>query len=171
MKSESEMLRERARKLALPLSEEADPSSLYEVLEFTLGQEPYCLETQFMAEIHPVTTITRLPGTPEFIVGLMAIRGRVVCVLDLKRWLGLPAQGLGDQPKVILLKDQTTEFGVSADSVGGIVRLVRDHLLPLPPGLSNLKALAKGITKEHGVLLDAKALLNDPSINVYQGDF
>jgi len=170
MKRDSEVLRERARRLAQPLPEAAHSDSFYEVLEFTLGQGTYCLETSFLVDVHPLETITPLPGTPDFVVGLMAIRGKIVCVLDLKRWLGLPVQGLGDHPKVILLKDGAMEFGISADFVGGICHIARQHILPLPPSLSSLGTLARGLSKDHGVLLDAKALLTDPRITVNQGD-
>ena len=168
-----EILRARAAELArVPLPETA-PEDCVEILEFSLAQECYALELRFVEEVYLLKDLTPLPCTPDFVLGIVAARGRILSVVDLKRLFGLPHAGLTDLNKIMVLRDPGApdgmEFGVLADRILGVrVLPVADIQAPLPM-LNGIRAdYLKGVTGERLALLDAKKLLEDKSIVVEQ---
>ena len=160
------ILRDRARVLAKQTASSGEEKSI-EVLEFALAGEIYCVETSVVGAAHPVTDLTPVPGTPGHILGLTAIRGRILCVLDIRPLLGLT--GTSSPPKVVLLQKGGVEFGLGADSITGTFRYPLDRILP-PPAEGTGAEFLRGVIPGHGVLLDGAALLEDQNLIVHQGD-
>ena len=55
-----------------------------------LGREVYGLETDYVFDIRPLESITHVPRVPDWVAGVVNLRGRIISVLDLQRFLGLP---------------------------------------------------------------------------------
>lgn len=157
-----EVLRARARALASPVGSEgiAEP---VEVVEFRLAGESYALESICVAGVFPLTELTRLPGTPAFVQGVVHVRGEIVSVVDLRSFFGLPASGITDLNKVILLQSREMAFGILADWVEGVRVIDAGALQPGLPTLGDRRRdYLKGIAEGRVVVLDAAALLADP---------
>jgi len=157
-----------AARAAALAAEPAPPSgAAFDALAFTLAREQYALERHWVREVYPLRDFTPLPGTPPFVLGIVHQRGRIVSVLDLKRFFELPTLGLSDLNKVIVLADGTMEFGILADTVVGVRTLLHDDLQPPLPTLTGIRAdYLKGITRQREVVLDGGRLLSDPAIVV-----
>lgn len=172
-----EILRTRARILARePNIEESDDESL-EIVNFSLAYERYGVETTFVREVYPLRELTPLPGTPAFVLGIINVRGRMLCVVDLKKFFGLPEKGLTDLNKVIvltsgLLPSQQTRFregvgevGVLADAILGVKRIRQGSIQPPVLTLTGVREqYLRGITEEHDIILDAQKLLSDQKL-------
>lgn len=159
------ILAARARALAAEPPAAAGPG--FEALEFLLAREHYALETSWVREVYPLRDFTPLPGTPDFVMGIIHLRGRIVSVLDLKKFFELPAQGLSDLNKVIVLGDGAMEFGILADAIVGVRRIARDDLQAPLPTLTEIRAeYLMGVTRQREVVLDGHKLLSDPAIVV-----
>jgi len=138
------------------------------VLEFRLAQERYAVESRYVQEVHPLKELTPLPCTPPFVVGIVNVRGRIVPVLDLKRFLDLPEKGLTDLHRVILVRGQDFEVGLLADVVVGVRSIPIDSLQPSLPTLTGVRnEYLKGVTAERLVLVDLQRVLSDPRIIVH----
>lgn len=166
---EKEILKARARALARePRREETGGENL-EVLEFLLGYENYAIEMRWVRETLPLRDLTPVPCTPPFVLGLINARGRILSVIDVKKFFDLPEKGLTDLNKVIILQDGGMEFGILADAVLGVRTVPPAELVPSLPTLSGVReAYLKGVTKGRTVVLDGQKLLGDRKIIVHE---
>ena len=137
------------------------------VVEFLLAHETYAVESSFVREVYPLRDLTPLPGTPEFVAGIINVRGQIVSIIDLKTLFGLPAKGLTDLNKVIILRDKNMEFGLLADAVVGVRRISLPEVQPPLPTLTGIRAeFLRGVTRDRLVILDVARILADPTIIV-----
>ena len=164
----AEVLKARAKLLAREPIEDR-PGQYIEVLEFMLAYERYAIDSAFVREVHPLKDITTLPGTPGFVAGIVNVRGRIVSVVNLKRFFNLPDKGLTDFNKVIILDDGQMEFGLLVDAVLAVQRLAFDSIQPAPSTLNGPRVnkgadYLRGVTAERMSILDAAKILADPTI-------
>jgi purine-binding chemotaxis protein CheW len=164
-----EILKARARALARePRPAETEGGAL-EVLEFLLAYEMYGIEMSWVRETLPLRDLTPVPCTPPFVLGLINVRGRIMSVIDIKRFFDLPEKGLTDLNKVIIVHDGGMEFGILADAVCGVRTIPLAQLQPSLPTLTGVREeYLKGVTKERLVILDGKKLLNDRKLIVHE---
>ena len=163
------ILRERARALARPVPSAPAPSTMLELLEFRLASERYALETRHVQDVHPLRDLTPLPGTPPFVLGIVNVRGRILPVLDIKKFFDLPEQGLTDLHRIILVRGNDLELGLLADVIVGVRSVSADSLQTSPPTFTGIRAdYLKGIAAERLVVLDLDRILSDPKIIVHE---
>jgi purine-binding chemotaxis protein CheW len=161
----------RARAQALARAPQAAPAAgtMLELLEFRLASERYALESRHVQEVHPLRDLTPLPCTPPFIVGIVNVRGRILPVVDLKKFFDLPERGLTDLHRIILVRGHGLELGLLADVIVGVRSVAADSLQPSLPTLTGIRAdYLKGISEERLVVLDLERLLSDPKIIVHE---
>lgn len=156
----AQILRERALALAVETPAAAEAGAEVEVLEFVLAQEHYAFETAWIREVYPLKELTPLPCTPRFVLGIINIRGRIMSVIDIKRFFDLPERGLTDLDKAIILQDGAMEFGILADQIVGTRWLPVAQIQPPLPTLTGIRSeYLKGVTAQRLILLDAGRLL------------
>jgi purine-binding chemotaxis protein CheW len=166
--NEAAVLKARARALARPVAEpEAASKSLLEILNFRLADENYGLETKYIQEVCPFKDLTPLPCTPSFLLGIVNVRGRIVPVLDLKRFFELPEKGINDLHRIILIRSDDLEFGILADVIVGVRSIDANALQTSLPTLTGIRDdYLLGVTPERLIVLDTKHILSDPRIIV-----
>jgi purine-binding chemotaxis protein CheW len=161
------VLKARARALAREPEVTAAAQDQIGVVEFLLAHETYALESAFVREVYPLRDLTALPGTPEFVVGIVNVRGQIVAIIDLRRLFGLPTKGLTDLNKVIVLHNQDKELGLLADAVVGVRRIPLQEIQAPLPTLTGIHAeYLRGVTRDRTVILDGGRILLDPRITV-----
>lgn len=164
-KEKAEILKERAKALAKARVERDDAN--LEVVTFKLAHERYALELTHIREVHPLKALTPLPGTPDFVLGIVNIRGRILSVIDIKRFFDLPEKGLTDLNQVIILQSDEMEFGILADEILGTSSIPASNIQASLPTLTGIRAeYLKGVTGDRLVILDADRLLSDEKILV-----
>lgn len=162
-----EILRTRAKALAKEENERDVREEHIEIVEFHLASETYGIESSFVQEVYPLKELTPLPGTPPFVLGIINVRGRIVSILDVKKFFDLPEKGLTELNKVLVLYGRTMEFGVLADELVGVRKIPLSELQASLPTLTGIREkYLKGVTKERVVILDAEKLLADKKIIV-----
>jgi purine-binding chemotaxis protein CheW len=163
------ILRARAKALAIPPRRSMSAGAMLELLEFRLASERYALETRHVRGVHPLRDLTPLPCTPAFVLGIVNVRGRILPVLDLKKFFDLPEHGLTDLHRIILVQENDLEFGLLADVIVGVRSVAADSLQPSLPTLTGIRAeYLKGIGEERLVVLEMERILADPKIIVHQ---
>ncbi len=158
------ILRARARIAAVVRSEATDTAPGLRLVEFSLLHETYGLDAAFVREVAHLDSYLPLPGAPPFVVGVVPLRGRMLTVVNLKPFFDLPARGLTNLNKIVVLEDGTTEFGLLADAVAGGLRHVPATDLKSPPStFTGVRAhFTRGIAPDSLIVLDAGRLLRDP---------
>lgn len=164
-----QILRARAQALRQAPEPAAAAHTSLEVLEFHLAGERYALETHRVSEVYPLKDLTPLPCTPPFLIGIVNVRGRVVPVIDIKKFFGLPDQGLTDLHRIILVAGHDLELGLLADRVSDVLTIAVDSLQPALPTLTGIGAdYLKGVTADRLVVLDLDRILADPKMIVHE---
>lgn len=159
-------LLERTREWARRAEQEA-PDAFLEVLAFSLGGETYAVESRHVAEVLPLAQYTPLPGTPAYVLGIVNVRGRIVSVLDLRILFELPVSGLADKNFLVVLQDESMEFGLLVDRVLGIQPLEKATLQSGMASLTGVRAsYLLGVTPTQWTVLDGARLLGDASLRV-----
>lgn len=158
------ILRERAKKIARK-KEEAIHLDEIEVLEFFLSSETYAFETRFVKEVIQLKEVTPLPLTPNFMLGIINVRGALVSVIDLRKFFEIPANALSNLNRVILLQEGEIVVGVLADSIGGVWNIDKESITKTLPTLKGIREdFLLGITPERMVIIDTQKLLGDPKL-------
>jgi purine-binding chemotaxis protein CheW len=161
------VLRARARALARPVDDASLVGSTVEVLEFSLAHERYAVEVSDVTGVELLRNLTPLPCTPPFVAGIVNVRGRLLPVLDLKKFFDLPEEGLTDLHAVILVSNKDIEFGLLADIINGVRSIPLASLQPELPTLTDVGTeYLKGVTPERLVVLDVARIMADPKIIV-----
>jgi purine-binding chemotaxis protein CheW len=161
------VLKMRAAAMALETEPAIKDSDAIEVITFTLASETYGLESEFIREVCPLKDYTPLPGVPPFILGIIQVRGRIIPIVDLKNFFNIPAHGIGELNKVIILQNEHMEFGILADIVLGSQSIGLDEICPVPPTVSGIgEEYLRGVTKGSLILLNGGKLLSDKSLIV-----
>jgi purine-binding chemotaxis protein CheW len=165
----SKTLKERAKVLAGELIDESAGQEYIEIVEFRLGTETYAFETEFVREVYLLNNFTHLPGLPDFIMGIINIRGQILSIVDLKKLFDIPAGGLGELNKIIIIQNEKMEFGILADVVLGTRSILKGSVQESFTGMPGIEAgYLKGVTADHLIILSAKNILEDEKILINQ---
>lgn len=105
-------------------------------LTFKLDDEVFALDITKVREVLDFTTVTKVPCTPEFMRGVINLRGSVVPVVDLRLKFGMTKTEKTVNTCVIIVEvavdNETTVLGALADSVQEVMDLEPDHIEPAP---------------------------------------
>jgi purine-binding chemotaxis protein CheW len=149
------VLEERARRLARPVAV-AETGERLDLVTFRLGNENYGIEGKYVFEVFRLTDISPLPGATPPVFGVVAWRGNLLVILDLRLALGRSAAALNDLGRVIVLGNQRPAFGVLVDTVNDVTTIPAGAVSPVS-GAS--REIIRGVTGDALVVLDAPKLL------------
>ena len=160
------ILSERAKELAKPEEKPQEVSSI-EVLKFQLLYHEYAVELKLVRESVLSREITQVPGTPEYVIGVLPVRGEIIPLIDLRVLLKIPDTGLTDLNQVIILTDGIITFGILADQITGIIAIPRDQISPVNPDQARGKPeYILGIGINDLVIINAAKILADSDMIV-----
>ena len=109
------------------------PTGLAEVLAFTLGNEEFGIDIQAVRELRGYSAVTRLAEAPDYLKGVVNLRGVIVPIVDLRLKLGIGQASYNEFTVVIVLSVQERQVGIVVDSVSDVVRLSSAQIKPPPP--------------------------------------
>jgi purine-binding chemotaxis protein CheW len=108
-------------------------------LTFLLGEEEYALSLETVLELIKPRPFTELPGVPDFVCGILSLRGEVVPVIDLKMRLRLAAGPEQTQQRIIVCDGPEQPIGLLVDRIVQVVRLPSAAIEPPPLALNEDK--------------------------------
>ncbi len=184
---EQQVLAERAARLAERLDEE-DLGEQMSLLLIQLGGELFGLNAQSVDRVQPVEQLTRVPRVPDWVRGVTNLRGRLISVVDLVRFFGLPdrspAGGNGEQGQqyLVVVKTPEMELALLASNVLSVEDIPTGRLKEAEAMVRGLRAeyvlgiaerspdrvQANGGTSDLIVVLDLEALLQDDRLIVHE---
>ncbi len=112
------------------MTEKTYSTNELQLVGFKLGREEYGVSILQVQEIKRMTDITRVPHTPEYIKGVMNLRGSVLPVVDLKKRLNLPSQAYSDDTRIIIVKVDEVNLGIIVDAVSEVLTIRQENIEP-----------------------------------------
>jgi len=110
------------------MSEQTYSSGEIQLVVFKLGLEEYGVNILQVQEIKRSTEITRVPHTPEYIKGVINLRGSVLPVIDLKIRLNLPQQVSTEDGRIIIVKVKEISVGMMVDAVSEVMTINEENI-------------------------------------------
>lgn len=155
----------------------ADLTGMHQFLTFKLGDEVFAVEVARVREILDVTTITKVPQTPEFMRGVINLRGGVVPVIDLRLKFGMPPTERTVNTCIIVVEvnvgGETVVLGTLADSVQEVFDLEGSQIEPPPRiGISFDSGFLKGMGKRNDgfiMILDIERVFSADDVELARG--
>ena len=142
----------------------ARSGSVSQVVSFRLSNEEYGLDIMKVQEIILMGEITEIPEVPDYLCGLINLRGKVIPIVDLRKRFGLDAAGSSEQSRIIVLNSSRHTFGIVVDAVSEVLRIEQGQIEPPPTGMVGLEqAYIQGLVKMEKkimILLDIEGLLS-----------
>jgi len=166
---ERAILRSRAKRLAREPEREGETEEYLKTVAFLLAHETYAIETPFIREVCPLTELTPLPCTPDYILGIINIRGQILTIMEMKKFFDLPEKGITDLNRIIVVEEEDMAMGILADEIIGIRNIPKSGLNPPLPTMAGTHAgYVKGIAGGGIVLLDMERVLTDRHLIVHE---
>jgi purine-binding chemotaxis protein CheW len=132
-------------------------------LTFHLGMEDYGIEIRHVTEIIGIQKITPVPDLPEFIKGVINLRGQVIPVMDVRTRFKMPPRDYDDRTCIIVVKVNDRAIGLVVDKVNEVADISQGQIEPPPKTrLEREGGYLQGLGKlgeEVKILLDVDALL------------
>ncbi len=137
--------------------EAAAPIPEIEMLSFRLGDEEYAITVDAVKEVLKNRELTSVPNAPDYVMGVTALRGPVLPVIDLCKRLGLPGGKKDEKSRIIVVSVNEEDAGLSVDRVTGVVRIPADAVRPAPETIEHGGEFLRGIARKDDrlyILLD-----------------
>lgn len=109
------------------------------VSTFRLGQTLWGIDTLDTQEIIKPPDITRVYSAPEYVAGIINLRGKIVTIIDLGKKMDVPHDEEGENRRIIIVKWKEESLGLLVDSVADVIKAERSTLLPPPSFASGAK--------------------------------
>ena len=90
---------------------------------FQLENETYGINVMQVQEVLRYTEIAPVPGAPEYVLGIINLRGNVVTVIDTRSRFGLPSGDVSENSRIVIIEAEKQVIGIMVDSVAEVVYL------------------------------------------------
>ena len=119
-----------------------------ELLGFMISDEEYALDILEIKEIIRLQTITPVPRTPDYLKGIITLRGVIVPIFDLRRRLGLKEREHGPLTRIIVVYRGEEYAGLIVDSITQVMRIGAEQIEPPPTTIGVVEAeFIRGVTR------------------------
>ena len=115
-----------------PAPSNAQPAALREFLTFRLGHEDYAIDILTVQEIRMFESVTKLPTTPDYIKGVINLRGVIAPVIDLRVKFGFENADYGPFTVLVVLRVREKLAAIVVDAVADVVGLTAEQIKPAP---------------------------------------
>ncbi len=111
-----------------------------QIVVFQIVNKGYGIDITLVREIIRVPDITRVPGAPDFVVGLINLRGGVIPVVDMTRRFNLGQASSGDEARIVIVETAGQLVGMWVDRVSEVLQLRSEHIGPPSAYVSGAKS-------------------------------
>lgn len=133
-------------------------SQAHELIAFRIGQQEFCIDVMSIREIRGWTAATPLPASPDFMRGVINLRGTVLPIVDLAARLGYPMAEPTARHAIIVAQIGTQIVGLLVEGVSDIFTVTDDKIQPTPDVASEMaKRFVRGVIPLDGRLISIVA--------------
>lgn len=142
-------------------------------LTFILGREQYGIEIKYVTQIIGIQAITEVPELPEYVKGIINLRGKIIPVMDVRVRFKKESKEYNDRTCIIVIDIKDISIGLIVDSVAEVLNITDENIVPPPDmkaGFHNryIKGIGK-VGDEVKLLLDCEKLLNNDELESLGG--
>jgi purine-binding chemotaxis protein CheW len=138
-------------------------------LTFALAGEEYGVEILAVREIRSWSQVTRIPQTPDYVLGVLNLRGAIVPIMDLRLRFGLVRESYGDETVMIIVAIGDRLFGIVVDAVSDVIDIDPMATKPVPDmgAVVDTRYLKGLVTHEERMvmLLDVEKLMRPEDVD------
>ena len=146
----------------------AEEAKIIQLVVFVAGEEEFCADIGQVREIIRTTAITPIPDSPDFIRGIINVRGEVVCVIDLKGRFFLHPKKEVEPRHIIVSEQEKNLFGLLVDEVTEVLRIPVTEIKGTPGLVTKIeeKYVAGVVTLENRLIiqLDLSKVLSEEEL-------
>lgn len=139
-------------------NQKKEGDQILQLVTFMIGNEEYAVDILYVQEINRMIQITKVPNAPEFVEGVINLRGRVIPVIDLRTRLGMEKKEQDNNSRIIVIEVQGNTLGFLVDAVKEVLR-IPSSITEVPPEL--VSTINSEYIKSVGKLEDRLLILID----------
>lgn len=125
---------------------------------FYLGEALCGIDINLIQEINKQITYTKVPHSPDYVLGIMNLRGRIVTIIDFGKKLGLGSTKVTESTRIIIVNSQEEQIGLMVDRITDVITGKWEEVSPPPANIKGIQGrYFWGVCKAKGKLV---ALLN-----------
>ncbi len=144
-------------------------------LLFELGKEEYCIDISRITAIEELPQITSIPDMPDFVKGVINLRGKVIPAVDLRLRFGMEEREYDDRTCIVIVSVNESTIGFIVDNVSEVHEIAKENI-GSPPSFKNRSGKEQyiaGLAKkgeEVKIILDVKKIIsNEDRVIIEQG--
>ena len=132
---------------------------------FFLSQEKYGINVMSVQEVLRVSEIAPVPGAPDYVLGIINLRGNVVTVIDTRQRFGLESKEMDDSSRIVIVESGDQVVGILVDSVAEVIDLQLSEIESAPNvGTEDSSRFIQGVASQNDellIIIDLNKLLSD----------
>jgi purine-binding chemotaxis protein CheW len=144
---------------------EKQKDEILQLVTFSVGEEEFGVEILKVQEINKMLQVTKIPNSPDFVEGVINLRGKVIPIINLRKRLRLNDKEYDKNTRIIVMEIQGRTVGFIVDSVSEVLRIPRSITEPPPSmigGVSSEYIVAVGKLEDRLlILLDIDKILSN----------
>jgi purine-binding chemotaxis protein CheW len=143
----------------------ASGNELQQLVSFKIGDEEFGVDILQVQEINRMLEVTRVPNAPEFVDGVINLRGKVIPIIALRRRFGMERKENDKNTRIVVVELDGKIVGFVVDAVREVLRIPKSVTEPPPPIVAGIGAeYIRAVGKLEGrllILLDLKGVLSE----------
>ncbi|WP_300922940.1 chemotaxis protein CheW [uncultured Desulfovibrio sp.] len=121
-------------------SRKKQDDELLQLVTFSIGEEEFGVNILKVQEIIRTMEITKVPRAPEFVEGVINLRGKVIPIIDLRRRFGLAPKAHDKNTRIIVIEINNVIVGFVVDAVSEVLRIPASTVEPPPPVVAGVES-------------------------------
>ena len=135
-------------------SSQATEDLILQNVTFRLADETYGINVMQIQDVLSYTEIAPVPGAPDYVLGIINLRGNVVTVIDTRARFGLPSADVTDHSRIVVLEIAGQVIGILVDSVAEVVYIKNSEMESAPNvGNDESARFIQGVCNKNGELI------------------
>ncbi|EBA00966.1 chemotaxis protein CheW [Marinobacter sp. ELB17] len=127
---------------------------ILQYVTFRLDDETYGINVMQIQEVLRYSEIAPVPGSPDYVLGIINLRGNVVTVIDTRRRFGLNDAEITDSSRIVVMESADQVMGILVDSVAEVVYLKSSEIEAAPNvGSEESARFIQGVCNKNGELI------------------
>lgn len=115
-----------------------ESGELLQLVSFKLGNEEFGVDILKVQEINRMLDITEVPNSPDFVKGVVNLRGRIIPVIDLRSRLNMPTLDHTNKTRIVVIELEGNTVGFIVDEVNEVLRIPKNITEPPPAMVSGI---------------------------------
>ncbi len=144
---------------------QSEDDKVLQYVTFRLDDETYGIGVMQIQEVLRYTEIAPVPGAPDYVLGIINLRGNVVTVIDTRRRFGLADAEITDASRIVVMESDSQVMGILVDSVAEVVYLKASEIETAPNvGNEESAKFIQGVCNKNGeliILVEFDKMLSD----------